>query len=130
LEKHRSGAADEAYLFAGNRRGAPLNLDNLAARVIKPSTEKCMECEKPRSKHKSAEDHRFELESRLVWKRWHAFRRGLASDLYSPGVALKVIQAILRHGDIGTTLAYYVQVPNEESREALQVFESAFPFGL
>jgi integrase len=43
----------------------------------------------------------------------------IASD-YSCGVAPKVIQAILRHGDIGTTLAYYVSTPDAEAREALQ----------
>jgi integrase len=130
LEKHRNGASDDAYIFAGTKRGAPLNLHNLAARVIKPSIEKCLKCQKSRSEHKPTEEHRFDLDPRLVWHGWHSFRRGLASNLYALGVAPKVIQAILRHGDIGTTLAYYVQTPNEESREALQIIESAFPFGL
>jgi integrase len=47
-----------------------------------------------------------------------------------PSEQPNVIQAILRHSDIGTTLAYYVQTSNEESREVLQIIESAFPFGL
>jgi integrase len=111
LEKHRNGAADDAYIFAGERRGAPLNLANLARRVIVPAFKK-------NPQHK------------LEWHGWHAFRRGLASNLYELGVQPKVIQAILRHGDIGTTLAYYVQTPAEESREALRQIEDAFPFGL
>jgi integrase len=59
----------------------------------------------------------------LKWKGWHAFRRSLASNLYSVGVSPKIIQAILRHSDIGTTLAYYVAVPDQEARDALQKIE-------
>ena len=130
LEKHRNGAACDAYIFAGEKRGAALNLHNLAARVIKPSIEKCVKCQKPRSEHKPTENHKFELDPRLVWHGWHSFRRGLASNLYALGVMPKVIAAILRHSDIGTTLQFYVQTPAEESREALQQIEDAFPFGL
>jgi integrase len=130
LEKHRNGAAADAYIFAGEKRGAALNLHNLAARVIKPAIEKCSKCQKSRAEHKPAQDHKFELNPRLVWKGWHSFRRGLASNLYSLGVAPKVIAAILRHSDIGTTLQFYVQTPTEESRDALQQIEDAFPFGL
>ena len=130
LEKHRNGASDDAYIFAGEKRGAPLNLHNLAARVIKPSIEKCSKCQKSRAEHKNV-NHEFDLDPNwVVWKGWHSFRRGLASNLYSLGVAPKVIAAILRHSDIGTTLQFYVQTPTEESREALQQIEDAFPFGL
>lgn len=114
LEKHRGDAPDSAYIFAGST-GAPLVLTNLANRVIKPAFQKY------RAEHPN---------STIEWHGWHAFRRGLASNLYSLGVAPKVIAAILRHGDIGTTLEFYVQSPPEESREALQKIEDAFPFGL
>jgi hypothetical protein len=53
---------------------------------------------------------------RAAWKGRHSFRRGLASNLYELGVSPKIIQGILRRSDIGTTLSYYVQVPEEESR--------------
>jgi site-specific recombinase XerD len=89
LDDHRVRVKgkDQDYIFAGERRGTPLNLENLAKRVIKPALAK----------------NELEL---LKWKGWHAFRRSLATNLYSCGVAPKVIQAILRHSDIGTTLAY------------------------
>jgi len=115
LEKYRGDASSDAYIFAGEKRGAPLNLPNLAARDIKPALKNAMQKDP---------------ELKLEWKGWHAFRRGLASNLYSLGIQPKVIQAILRHSDIGTTLSYYVQTPYEESRDALRVIESAFPFGL
>jgi integrase/recombinase XerD len=103
LDDHRVRVKgkDQDYIFAGDRRGTPLNLANLAKRVIKPALAK----------------NELEL---LKWKGWHAFRRSLATNLYSCGVAPKVIQAILRHSDIGTTLAYYVSTPDAEAREALQ----------
>ncbi|MGB2890284.1 MAG: site-specific integrase, partial [Candidatus Acidiferrales bacterium] len=104
LEKHRNWKSDGSYIFAGEKFGAPLNLANLARRVIKPAI-----------KAKGVE-----------WKGWHAFRRGLASNLYALGVQPKVIQAILRHSDIGTTLAYYVATPDEESRAALRKIENSF----
>jgi len=59
----------------------------------------------------------------VKWKGFHAFRRSLASNLYSCGVSPKIIQSILRHSDIGTTLAYYVGVPDDEARQALQKIE-------
>ena len=100
----RVNGKDGDYMFAGERRGAPLNLANLANRVIKPALAK-------------------NEQGLLKWKGWHAFRRSLATNLYSCGVAPKVIQAILRHSDIGTTLQYYVSTPDAESREALQKIE-------
>ena len=113
LEVHRTKVKDaspDSYIFAGERRGAPLNLANLARRVIVPSLEKS--------------------DVSMKWKGWHAFRRGLASNLYSLGVQPKVIQAILRHSDIGTTPSYYVQTPDEETRDAISKIEEMFPFGL
>ena len=110
------------YIFRGERRGAPLNLANLAARVIKPALETCIKCQKVRLNHKE-ESHAFEWDEIQRWRGWHAFRRGLAANLYSLGVQPKVIAAILRHSDIGTTLSYYVQTPDDESRKALEKVE-------
>ncbi len=83
LERHRNGVSSTAYIFAGEKRGTPLNLANLASRVVIPA-----------------------LKTRDVpWKGWHAFRRGLGSNLYKVGVPPMVIQSILRHSDVKTTLA-------------------------
>jgi integrase len=98
LEKHREKTGGEGFIFAGERGSRPLNLPNLALREIRQV-----------------------IESKgLAWRGWHSFRRGLASNLYGLGVQPKIIQAILRHSDIGTTLAYYVAIPDSESRAALQ----------
>lgn len=93
----------EQYIFAGQRRGTPLNLANLARRVIIPA---CVEYSE-------------EVEELVQFKGWHAFRRSLATNLMSCGVAPRIIQAILRHSDVTTTMNIYVQPPSAESREAL-----------
>lgn len=99
--RNKMNGQPDDYIFAGERRGAPLNLANLARRGIIPA-----------------------LKQRgLKWKGWHSFRRSLASNLYSLGISPKVIAAILRHSDISMTLAYYVSTPDNEAREAMQKIE-------
>jgi integrase len=75
---------------AGN--GEPLNLDNLARRVIAPIAK---------------------------WHGWHAFRRGLATNLHALGVDDKTIQAILRHSNVGLTMNVYVKSINESQVSAM-----------
>ena len=87
--------------------GHALNLANLTRRVIVPAcTEYSAEIRRP-----------------VVFKGWKAFRTSLATNLLSCGVDAKVIQAILRHSDIATTLSFYTQVPDADSRRALQKIE-------
>jgi integrase len=45
----------------------------------------------------------------LKWKGWHAYRRGLATNLHELGVPDKVIQANLRHEDVKTTQRSYIK---------------------
>lgn len=107
------------WMFAGERRGTSMNLPNLVRRVIIPNLTRCSVCHSPEHLHKD-KDHTFELDESIPkWKGWHCFRRSLASNLYALGVKPKVIQAILRHSDIATTLDFYVETSETESREAL-----------
>jgi integrase len=107
------------WMFAGERRGTSLNLPNLVRRTIMPLLTKCSVCHAP--KHVHGDDHKFELDETIPkWKGFHCFRRSLASNLYGLGVKPKVIQAILRHGDVATTLGYYVEVPEDETRQAME----------
>jgi len=107
------------WIFAGERRGTSLNLPNLVRRTIVPLLTRCKVCGAAKHLH-AKKDHAFELdESVPKWKGWRSFRRSLATNLYTLGAKPKVIQAILRHSDIGTTLSYYVATPEAETREAL-----------
>jgi integrase len=106
------------WMFAGEKRGTSMNLPNLVRRTVVPNLTRCEVCHFPRHQHQ--EDHEFKRDETIPkWKGWHTFRRSLASNLYSLGVKPKVIQAILRHSDIATTLGYYVETSEMESREAL-----------
>jgi integrase len=110
LDRHRpTDAEPNDPIFAGERKGAPLNLANLARRVIIPVI----------------------TERGVPWLGWHAFRRGLGTNLSDLGVQPKVTQAILRHSDVRMTLRHYVQELDGATRDALAKFEDALvPFGI
>lgn len=119
LNEHRQkmGKLAIRYIFqSGN--GNPLNLDNLARRIIIPAIEKCCVCRKSKREHK-IEGHMFKLDETLQWHGWHAFRRGLATNLHALGVDDKTIQAILRHSNVGLTMNVYVKSVNESQVSAM-----------
>lgn len=84
-----------------NTIGGALDLDNLADRVIKPVLET----------------------NGMKWKGWHAYRRGLATNLHELGVSDKVIQAILRHEDVSTTQRSYIKTVPRVVTEAMKQLE-------
>ena len=51
----------------------------------------------------------FEAE-KIPWYGWHAFRRGPATNLHRLDVSDKVIQQILRHANVTTTINIYVKI--------------------
>ena len=103
LEAYRRDAPGESYIFAGERRGTPLNLANLARRVILPVLR----------------------EKGMRWKGWHAFRRGLGSNLHELGVDPMLIQSILRHSDVRTTMEFYIVTNDSKAREAMEKLDDA-----
>jgi integrase len=93
----------DAYGFMfSNSIGGTLDLDNLADRVIKPVLKV----------------------NGLEWKGWHAYRRGLATNLKRLGVDDNVIQAILRHGDVGTTQRSYIKMTRPDVTAAMKRLET------
>jgi integrase len=89
----RKGGVD--YIFAGEKMGFALQLDNLTRRTIMPALGE-------------------------KWHGWHAFRRGLATNLYGLRVPPKVIQKILRHAAVETTNRHYVIIDAAESEAAMK----------
>jgi hypothetical protein len=85
-----------------NTIGGALDLDNLADRVIKPV---------------------FKANG-MKWKGWHAYRRGLATNLHELGVPDKVIQAILRHEDVSTTQRSYIKTVPQVVTDAMKQLEA------
>lgn len=91
VHKRRNGAGP--YIFAGEKMHRPLNLANLARRDIIPAI------------------------GADAWRGWHAFRRGLATNLYNLGVKPEVAQTILRHADAATTRRHYIVLKSEQEGE-------------
>jgi integrase len=103
LEAHRlrMGPLAVGPIFqAGN--GNPLNLDNLVRRVICPAL----------------------AGSVVRWHGWHAFRRGLATNLHALGVDDKTIQAILRHSNVGLTQNVYIKTVAESQVSAMDALSA------
>jgi integrase len=61
------------------------------------------------------------LDKSLRWHGWHAFRRGLATNLHTLGVDDKTIQAILRHGNVNITMNIYVKSVAESQVNAMNL---------
>jgi integrase len=59
----------------------------------------------------------------LKWRGWHAYRRGLATNLHELGVPDKVIQAILRHEDVKTTQKSYIKTMPAVVTQAMKRLE-------
>ena len=127
LDAHRQlmGKLAAGPIFqSGN--GKPLNLDNLARRVIVPALSPCAICKKQEDEHKP-EGHVFERDKTLPeWHGWHAFRRGLATNLHALGVDDKTIQAILRHSNVSLTMNVYVKSVSESQVSAMDALSEKF----
>jgi len=107
LEAHRGDANEAGYIFAGPKSGRPLNLANLARRIIVPKLKAAgVQC----------------------WSGWHGFRRGLATNLFELGEDEATIQAILRHADVKTTRRHYIKknVVSKESKQAMNRLAKVF----
>jgi len=125
LEAHRvrSGNPRSGVLFLA-RNGQPLSLNNVLTRQIKPALNRCALCSKSAMEHSTA-DHNFKRDESLPkWYGWHAFRRGLATNLNRMGVQDKTIQAILRHSNLSTTMNVYVKSVDADAVTAMKTLET------
>jgi integrase len=59
------------------------------------------------------------------WYGWHAFRRGLATNLHRLGADDLTIQPILRHSNVAVTQKCYIKTASEQTQAAMQKFETA-----
>ncbi len=71
------------------------------------------------------EAHVFERDKSLpLWHGWHAFRRGLATNLHTLGIDGKTIQSILRHSTLALTMNIFVNLPSNCGSWVKSVSES------
>jgi hypothetical protein len=100
--RERSGNPLAGVMFA-SEKGTPLNLNNVLNRMILPALGK----------------------AGVEWHGWHAFRRGLATNLHRLRVDDLTIQRILRHSNVAVTQACYIKSLPAESVAAMNLLESA-----
>jgi len=103
LDEHRKQNPSDGWIFIG-ATGNPLRLENTVRRAIKPAL----------------------AEAGLEWHGWHAFRRGVATNLNMLGFDDKTIQRILRHSNVAVTQAFYIKPVAAESVAAMRKLERAF----
>ncbi|MGE0407181.1 MAG: tyrosine-type recombinase/integrase, partial [Candidatus Korobacteraceae bacterium] len=102
VHREKAGLAGGGFVFP-NTKGKPLCLNGLAHDVIRPAF----------------------AQAGLQWHGWHAFRRGLATNLHRLGVPDKTIQAILRHANVSVTQSCYIKTASEDALLAMQSLEYA-----
>ncbi len=105
LDEYLTSWDSGEYLFP-NVHGGPASLDYLSCHIIKPVLQ----------------------ENGLQWHGWHAFRRGLATNLHELGVPDIVIQAILRHSSVTVTRESYIKRDGVDapSIAAMKALENAW----
>ena len=98
LEAHhlRCGQPGTGIMFR-TRNDTPLSMNNLLNDQMKPALER----------------------AGIAWHGFHAFRRGLATNLHALGVDDLTIQKILRHSDVAVTQRCYIKSLPEQSIAAM-----------
>jgi integrase len=91
-----SGNPASGLIFP-NSVGKPMCMAKLARDVIRPAF----------------------LKAEVEWHGWHAFRRGLATNLHRLGVPDKTIQAILRRSNVAVTQGCYIKTVGADVEEAM-----------
>jgi len=61
----------------------------------------------------------------MKWNGWHAFRRGLATNLHEMGVPTKVVQRVCRHADEATTKKHYIHATERGVRRGMRKLEAS-----
>ncbi|MGA8308571.1 MAG: site-specific integrase, partial [Terriglobales bacterium] len=124
LHRMRLGNPERGPVFP-NAAGRHADLNNMLFRLILPVLNRCEVCKEPELVHGADVDHKYKRDASLPeWHGWHAFRRGLATNLYRLGVPDKTIQAILRHADVNTTMKCYVKTTRPDVKAGMEKFEA------
>jgi len=104
--------------------GKPLDLHNLANRVVIPTLEACAECKLSKSEHTDA-DHDYRRNDALPnWHGWYSLRRGVATQLTAITRDPMAAKGLLRHSSVNTTLSHYIKDVPETTLEAMKLLET------
>ena len=102
VHRARAGNPSEGFVFRGPRLGHPIDCDGVAHSHIKSLLLK--------------------TKSSVPWLGWHAFRRGLATNLHALGVDDMTIQRILRHSNVSVTQSCYIKTLPAAVEAAMEQF--------
>ena len=104
--------------------GKPLDLHNLANRVVIPALEACVHCKRDQSEHRDAE-HDYRRDERLPqWRGWYSLRRGVATAISALSKDSLAAKGLLRHSSVSTTQRHYIKDVPETTLEAMKRLET------
>jgi integrase len=119
LDAHRlaAGNPDTGIMFR-TRNNTPLAMNNVLNDQILPVLNRCV-CGLEKIEHGGADHDYTRDKARPEWHGWHAFRRGLATNLHAAGVDDMTIQRILRHSNVKVTQACYIKTRDTQTIAAM-----------
>lgn len=104
--------------------GKPLDLHNLANRVVIPSLRRCGVCQKLRAQHMAA-THEFQQDGLLPrWHGWYSLRRGIATAIAALSSNSLAAKGLLRHSSVSTTERHYIKDVPEDTLRAMKRLEA------
>lgn len=116
----RGNPASGSVFQSSGKSKKPLRLNNLLRSQIMPALNRCGVCFKSKEEHNADVPHEYSRDESIpVWRGWHSFRRGLATNLHDLGVDDKTIQAILRHSNVAVTQQAYIKTLPKQTVDAM-----------
>lgn len=104
--------------------GKPLDLHNLANRVVIPVLQRCAVCSKLKAEHRDT-DHDFQQEMSLPrWHGWYSLRRGVATAITGLSRDSHAAKGLLRHSSVSTTERHYIKDIPENTLQAMKQLEA------
>jgi integrase len=125
---------DSGFILA-SPTGKPVDLHNLAYRIIVPRLTACANCGKPKKGHDSPKlrrmqicVHEYKPKPLPEWRGWYAFRRGCATLATSLDSSMAA-KSLLRHSNAATTESYYIKSVATEAIRAVEKMDALFQKG-
>jgi integrase len=100
----RAIRAEHRKITSGQQRMFSMDLINVGKRRIQPAVKKLG----------------------LQWHGWHAFRRGIASNLFALGCDDVTVQRVLRHSEVQVTREHYIKVRDAKLEDAMSRLSDSF----
>jgi integrase len=112
---------ESGYILA-SPLGKPVDLHNLASRVVIPALSLCGECGKVQKGH---EESGHEFQTLPEWHGWYALRRRLATLATSLDSQLAA-KSLLRHSNVQTTQQFYIKSVPADALRAVERMDALF----